>query len=130
MPNSEIRTDLSNEQNREPELLSCGVFPDAAGLGYKSFGFVVRSAGKPSLRTSSGVFVSGKLFRVSGIASWQIVLGHEPGHMWTGIREGFQVSAKRRRPFQNCSHSSSHGDTDVLARGLGRDGRLGWARKK
>jgi hypothetical protein len=32
--------------------------------------------------------------------------------MWTGIREGFQISAKRRRPFQNCSHSSSHGDTE------------------
>jgi len=32
--------------------------------------------------------------------------------MWTGIREGFQISAKRRRPFQNCSHSSSHRDTE------------------
>src|ERR1700747_2897238 len=98
--------------------------------GLQVIWFRCEAAGKPALRTSSGVFVSGKLFRVSGIASWQIVLGHEPGPMWTGTREGFQVSAKRRRPFQNCSHSSSHGDTDVLARGLGRDGRRGWARKK
>ena len=128
MPNSEIRTDLSNEQNREPELLSCGVLPDVGGLQVISFRYEVRGEATP--RQQSRHFCVGETISTVGHRICQIVLGHEPGHMWTGIREAFQVSAKRRRPFQNCSHSSSHGDTDVLARGLGRDGRLGWARKK
>src|SRR5215471_13283342 len=100
----EIRTPWEWAERRT-QLLSCSVFPHAAGRDYRSFPFLARPASKAARRKFRRFCVCETISSV-GHRIWQIVLRHERDHMWTGIREeGFQVSAKRRRPFQNCSHS-------------------------